>query len=115
MLINIPFDCFVEPPLCELYDNNDNTTDAVCFGYGSIGYDYVFLNNSDSAKILNERLKNFDASLQRSREDHIPPECIDMIFGLMCHHSFPLCDHNSNTPVPRQVCSYCIQLQFMHV
>ena len=83
----------------------NNTTDAICFGYGSIGYDYVFQNNSDSAKVLNSNLKRLRESLQRSHELY---ECIDLILGLMCHHTFPLCDYSSDTPVPRKVCSYCI-------
>ena len=32
-----------------------------------------------------------------------PDECVDLIFGLMCHVTFPLCDYNSSTPMPRKV------------
>lgn len=95
---------FAEPsPSCELYYN---TSDGICFKYGSIGMDYVFLNNSvNNMKTLNSKLLNFNGTLHSKVEtEGYPVECIDLMLGLMCHHSFPLCDYTSNTPVPRQVC-----------
>ena len=57
---------------------------------------------------LNSKLKAFNTSLyRRDKDTSFPPECLDLIFGLMCHHSFPLCDHNSETPVPRKVNVCC--------
>ena len=99
---------FVDPSLsCELYYND---SDAICFGYGSIGYDYVFLNNSvDTKDSLNSKLKTFNGTLHSKVETGgFPVECIDLILGLMCHHSFPLCDYSSEIPVPRQVCRIII-------
>ena len=95
---------FVDPsPSCELYFND---SDAICFGYGSIGYDYVFLNNSvDTKDSLNSKLKMFNNMLHNKVETGgFPTDCIDLILGLMCHHTFPLCDYSSEIPVPRQVC-----------
>ena len=106
---------FTEPsPSCELYFN---TSKGICFKYGSIGMDYVFLNNSVNDKnTLNSKLIKFNDTVHSKVEaEGHPAECIDAILGLMCHHSFPLCDYSSNTPVPRKVCDYCIQLQYMHI
>ena len=68
--------------------------------------DYVFLNNSvNDMNTLNSKLINFNATLHSKVEtEGYPVECIDLILGLMCHDSFPLCDYSSDTPVPRQVC-----------
>ena len=104
---------YLEPSAsCELYLSSPN---SICFGYGSIGYDYVFINNTvDTMDSLNSKLKAFNTSLYRRDEDtSFPPECLDLIFGLMCHHSFPLCDHNSETPVPRKVYMCVVQLCIM--
>ena len=90
---------------CELYHSGPNT-DAVCFGFGLIGRDYVFMNNSiDSMDGINSKLVEFNDTLHEIANEtggH-PKECIESILGLMCHHSFPLCDHTSDTPVPRKV------------
>ena len=109
---------YLEPSAsCELYLNSP---DAICFGYGSIGYDYVFINNTvDTMDSLNSKLITFNTTLYRRGNDNsFPPECLDIILGLTCHHYFPLCDYSSETPVPRKVatcmlCSckcYCTQL-----
>ena len=68
--------------------------------------DYVFLNNSaNNKKTLNSKLIDLNDILHNKVEtEGYPVECIDLILGLMCHHSFPLCDYSSDTPVPRQVC-----------
>ena len=95
---------FSDPsPSCEVYHNVSN---AVCFKYGSIGMDYVFLNNSvDTRDSLNSKLTTFNSLLHNKVENEgFPAECIDLILGLMCHNSFPLCDYSSDTPVPRKVC-----------
>ena len=89
---------------CELYHNN--TPNSVCFGYGSIGYDYVFLNKRVDVNIkdtLNCKLKKFNDALHKTHEVDFPSDCVEIVFGLMCHHSFPLCDYDSNTPKPRKV------------
>ena len=96
---------FVEPfNTCELYYNN--TINPVCFGYGSIGYDYVFLEKSSAGMnmmdMLNCKLEKFKSALNNSI-DPFPSDCVEIIFELMCHHSFPLCDYNSDTPAPRKV------------
>ena len=62
----------------------------------------------NSTEDLNDLLGRFYAALKNSHKDHFPLECIDMIFGLLCHHSLPLCDHSSDTPVPRKVCSIAL-------
>ena len=99
---NIYILCIDPSPSCELYHNGPT---AICFKYGSIGMDYVFLNNSvDTRDSLNSKLIMFNDTLHK-KED-FPAECIDLILGLMCHHSFPLCDYNSSTPVPRKVRIY---------
>ena len=94
---------FAEPSAsCELYHNGSD----ICFEYGSIGRDYVFFNKSVGIKdSLNSKLLAFNDTLYNYIDNEIhPAECIDLLLGLMCHHSFPLCDYSSNTPVPRQVC-----------
>ena len=89
-------------PSCELYYN---TSDGICFKYGSIGMDYVFLNNSvDNQNMLNSKLVKFNDTLHGKVKEGFPFECIDIILELMCHNSFPLCDYSSDTPVPRKVC-----------
>ena len=97
-------------PSCELYYN---TSDAICFTYGSIGRDYVFFNNSiDTKEQLNSKLIRLHKTLQNNViSGAYPMECVDLILGLMCHNSFPLCDYSSDTPVPRKVCNTlsCIQ------
>ena len=90
-------------PSCELYHN---TSDGICFSYGSIGNNYVFINNSVNIKDLNYNLEKFNKALYKTYElveSVFPVECIDLIFGLMCYNSFPLCDYNSSAPVPRKV------------
>ena len=70
--------------------------------------DYVFVNNSvnNNKKTLNSKLLDFNGTLHKKVEtEGYPVECIDLILGLMCHHTFPLCDYSSDTPVPRQVCA----------
>ena len=58
----------------------------------------------DTKDSLNSKLIMFNATLHSKVETGgFPSECIDLILGLMCHHSFPLCDYSSDTPVPRQV------------
>ena len=87
---------------CELYHSGPNAT-AVCFGFGLIGRDYVFVNNSvDTMDDLNLQLSKFNNTLY-VRDKSFTTDCIKSILRLMCHHSFPLCDHGSDTPVPRQV------------
>lgn len=105
MILCICIVFFVEPfNTCELYYNN--TINPVCFGYGSIGYDYVFLEKSsagmDPMDMLNCKLEKFKSALNNSI-DPFPSDCVEIIFELMCHHSFPLCDYNSDTPAPRKV------------
>ena len=93
-----------ESTTCELYYND--TPNSVCFGYGSIGYDYVFLNKSVDINIkdtLNCKLQKFNVTLHQSRNDGIPSDCVEIVFGLMCHHLFPLCDYDADIPEPRQV------------
>ena len=85
-------------PTCELY------TGSVCYGLGAIGNDYVYVDNSDaSQEALDTRLMRLKNTLQNRLAAGIPRGCVDMVFTLMCHNSFPLCDHGSTTPVPRQV------------
>ena len=95
---------FVDSASCELYHNSSE--DALCYNYGSIGRDYVFINNNVDADELNRNMRSFLNTLNsRDVNGNFPPECVHMIFGLMCHNMFPLCDYNSNTPRPRQVCN----------
>ena len=90
-----------QSPSCELYYNS---SEAVCYSYGSIGRDYVFLNSTNTIDNLNEKLGNFLNGLNSEvLADNFPSECVEIIFTLMCHDSFPLCDYSSNTPQPRQV------------
>ena len=68
--------------------------------------DYVFLDNSvDNMDSLNYKMNKFHHTIREKVEDgNFPTECIDIMLGLMCHNSFPLCDYSSSTPQPRQVC-----------
>ena len=70
--------------------------------------DYVFIDNSvDNMKALNSKLGSFNGILHdRIRTGSFPSECVDIILGLTCYNSFPLCDYSSETPQPRKVCSY---------
>jgi len=105
VILTLPFILFVDTSLsCELYYN---TPDGICFQYGSIGRDHVFFNSSvDTKDSLNSKLMEFNAALHRKvTAESFPLECIDLIFGLMCHISFPLCDYSSDTPMPRKVCN----------
>ena len=87
---------------CELYHSGPNTT-AICFNFGVIGRDYVFVNNSvDTMDDLNHKMSQFNNTLYISDKD-FSTDCIESVVHLMCHHSFPLCDHGSDTPVPRKV------------
>ena len=65
----------------------------------------MFLDNIvDTKDSLNSKLIKFNATLHSKVEaEGFPVECIDLILGLMCHISFPLCDYNSDSPVPRKV------------
>ena len=88
---------------CELYHNSVN---AVCYEYGSIGRDYVFIDNSANVDDLNSIMRNFLNTLRAIENDRsrsYPNGCIDRIFELMCHNIFPLCDYRSDTPGSRQV------------
>ena len=76
--------------------------------------DYVYVDNGvDNMDELNAKLIEFNGTLNDNvKSGGYPEECVDIILGLMCHHSFPLCDRSSDTPVPRKVqillqVSYC--------
>ena len=96
---------FVDSPgSCELYHNE--SSDAVCYRFGSIGRDYVFVNNSagNSIDSSNVNMVNFlDTLRMKDESGDFPPDCVDLIFELMCYNTFPLCDYGSDTPRPRQV------------
>lgn len=108
---------FVAPsPSCELYYNS---SEAVCYRFGSIGRDYVFLNGTNTIDDLNEKLGNFLNGLNsKVNADNSLSECTEIISTLMCHNLFPLCDYSSNIPRPRQVgmhyntSSVCMNLLF---
>jgi len=66
----------------------------------------VFLNSIDTKEQLNSKLIPWRSTLQKIVNDGAyPMECVDLMLGIMCHNSFPLCDYSSDTPVPRQVCN----------
>ena len=99
------------PRSCELYHNGSD----ICFKYGSIGNDYVYVDDDvDTIDNLNSKLVELNNTLHShinnisqinsTSEINSTLECVQIILGLMCHHSFPLCDYSSNTPVPREVC-----------
>jgi len=85
-----------------------HTSNAIYFDYGSIGNDYVFIDRGiETMNSLNSKMNKFYEALNNSYDENFPCECIDLIFGLMCHISFPLCDYNSDNPAPRRVCILC--------
>ena len=66
--------------------------------------DYVYIDNSvDSKDELNDKLVEFNLTLHNNVKLGDHPECVDIVLGLMCHHSFPLCDYGSDIPQPRKV------------
>ena len=76
--------------------------------------DYVYVDSGVYDKDeLNTKLMHLKGTLNHNvKSGGYPEECVDIILGLMCHHSFPLCDRSSDTPVPRKVqillqASYC--------
>ena len=86
---------------CELYNNS---RDAVCYRFRSIGKDYVYVNkNIGTIDQLNSRLIDFSNTLETLETENPNEDCRDLILGLMCHNAFPLCDYSSNNPMPRQV------------
>ena len=75
----------------------------MCYKYGSIGRDYVFLNNSvDTTDGLNRKLSGLLTVLQ-DKASNDSSDCVDIILSILCYDSFPLCDYSSSTPVPRKV------------
>ena len=83
---------------CELYNNSRN---AVCYRFRSIGRDYVFVDKSlGTIDELNSRMNDFMTTLETKDPSG---DCRNLIMGLMCHNTFPLCDYSSNNSVPRQV------------
>jgi len=90
--------CIDAAPTCELYNG------SVCFGLGAIGNDYIYVNNSDAnQRELDSRLLSLNTTLHNRMIGDMHHFCADMILTLMCHNSFPLCDHSSTTPIPRTV------------
>ena len=66
--------------------------------------DYVYIDNSvDSKDELNDKLVEFNRTIHENVKFGDHPECVDILLGLMCHHSFPLCDYSSDIPQPRKV------------
>ena len=93
-------------PSCELYTGN------VCYARGVIGKDYVFIKAGQSeGTVANQAyyegaMVNFNSSLETIvSRNGAPSFCVDDILSLLCFHTFPVCDYNSNTSVPRQVCT----------
>ena len=61
----------------------------------------------DTKDTSNSKLIAFNDTLHEKVETGgFSAECTDIILGLMCHHTFPLCDYSSNVPQPRKVCKY---------
>ena len=92
-------------PSCELY------TGDVCYAKGVIGKDYVFINTTQIGSTVTDQaywenaMMNFKSSLENTvRSEGAPQSCVDDILSLLCFHTFPVCDYNSKTSVPRQVC-----------
>ena len=108
---------------CELYHNGSD----ICFRYGSIGNDYVYVNHSvDTIDSLNSKLVDLNNTLYShinsiseisstsemnsalemniTLEIDSALECVETILSLMCYNSFPLCDYSFNAPQPRKVC-----------
>jgi len=78
---------------------------------GAIGNDLIYVNKTDaSQQDLDYRLAQLSTTLEKAEED-----CPDIIFTLMCHNSFPLCDRNSTTPVPRMVSDVKVYMQLIYL
>ena len=93
-------------PSCELY------TGSVCYAKGVIGKDYVFINTGLSGNTVTNQayyegaMMNFKSSLEATvSRNRAPSFCVDDILSLLCFHTFAVCDYNSETSVPRQVCT----------
>jgi len=91
-------------PSCELY------TGDVCYARGVIGKDYVFINTTQIGSTVTDQaywenaMVNFNASLETTvQSEGAPQSCVDEILSLLCFYTFPVCDYNSKTSVPRQV------------
>ena len=81
-------------PTCQLYSG------SLCYGYGSIGMDQIYINTSVATQDAYEAEMNEF----RTTIGNFSPQCQEVFLEFMCVATFPSCDLSHVEPRPHKVC-----------